>query len=143
MARWTTYLALAFLALGTPRMARAADCQNPDCRPDVIPAGDRSTPPEGFRRVTRHYQGPLIGGAIAAGVGGIFFVGGASGEMRGDPDYSPLFMAMGGASLATGVALITYAFLGQEDVFVRERSTLSVSPLVSAQGAGGTVRFAF
>jgi hypothetical protein len=52
-------------------------------------------------------------------------------------------MVTGGASLVTGLGLITYAFLGQEDVFVREESALSVAPVVSTAGAGGAVRFAF
>jgi hypothetical protein len=129
--------------VATPLTARAADCQHADCRPDVIPALGRTTPPEGFRLVTRHYQGPLIGGVIAAGMGGLSFTAGATGEMRGDRDYSALFMVPGGVSLVTGLGLVAYAFLGQEDVFVREESALSVTPVVSTGGAGGAVRVAF
>ncbi len=63
--------------------------------------------------------------------------------MGGDPDYSSLFMVTGGASLVTGLGLITYAFLGREEVFVREKSALSVAPVVSTAVAGGAVRFTF
>ncbi len=144
MIRWITYLGLAGLVVATPRTANAADCQHADCRPDVIPAAGRTTPPEGFRLVTRHYQGPLIGGAIAAGLGGAVFIGGATGELSGDPmDYSGFFMVTGGVSLVTGLGLITYAFLGQEEVFVRKKGAVSVTPVVSTNRAGGAVRFTF
>jgi hypothetical protein len=143
MARWTTQLGLVGLVISTPLTARAADCVHADCRPDVIPAEGRTTPPEGFRLQTRHFQGPLIGGVIAAAAGGVIFIGGATGEMSGEPDYSGLFMVTGGASLVTGLGLITYAFHGREEVFVREKIALSVTPVVSTAGAGGTVRLTF
>jgi hypothetical protein len=143
MTRWTLFLTLSIIA--APLTARAADCHNPDCRPDVIPAEGRRTPPPGYRKQTRHFQGPLIGGFASATVGLAMMGYGADlrGRGNGMPNGAEIFIVMGGAAFITGASLITYGLLGHEEVFVRDRLTVSVAPVIDRKTAGGALRLEF
>lgn len=75
--------------------------------------------PPGYHPETRPRYGPLVGGAITAGLGGLYVVGALSATgQEGAGTMRAYFGIIGGAHLAVGLPLILYSLLSPQEVYV-------------------------
>jgi|SRR4051812_43939589 hypothetical protein len=81
--------------------------------------------PAGYHPETRIRYGPLIGGGITTGIGGLMLVSGIDQRnhrsSHGEPGSGGEFLIIPGiVSLAVGVPLLAYGLLSRKDVYVRD-----------------------
>jgi hypothetical protein len=97
---------------------------------EVIFASETVGAPPGYHPDTQLRYGPLIGGAIATGLG-MLMVGAGVADLQKSDDSGPAFIMLGGAQMAVGVSLLAYGLLVPRDVYVRDpvpRATVGIAP---------------
>jgi hypothetical protein len=139
-------LAVGVLAVSVPLTAHAQE----EGQPEVVPADAGRGKPDGYHRETRMRLGPLIGGGIATGLGGLMLYTGFEqrAELRSNPvQQAPgsggeVFIVGGTLSLVVGVPLLIYALVSPRALYVRDRP-VSLSLDYSPKQHAGGVALAF
>ncbi len=137
---------MGVLALSVPLTAHAQE----EGQPQVVPADAGQGKPDGYHRETRMRLGPLIGGGIATGIGGMMLYTGFKqrAQLRSNPiQQAPgsggeVFIVGGTLSLVVGVPLLLYGLVSQRAVYVRNQP-VSVSLGYSAKRHAGGVALTF
>jgi hypothetical protein len=139
-------LAMGLLVLSVPLTAHAQE----QTQPEVVPADAGRGKPDGYHRETRLRLGPLIGGGIATGIGGMMLYTGL--EQRAELSSNPVqqapgsggefFIVAGTLSLVVGVPLLIYGLVSPRAVYVRNQP-VSVSFGYSPKRHAGAVALVF